>query len=142
MDRGGYDLIAEVNGCLRHIRIKGSALGSKTARQKVHVALADKPSGCVVWVYLNEEDWALGPFLYFGGEPGKPMQPLGVCRIWRTVSDKIRARPGECREFTMLEPFKPVDRDTPRCANPPSGVEAHRALVRRGVVEALVEAVS
>ena len=38
---------------------------------------------------------------------------LGVCRIWRTVSDKIRARPGECREFTMSDPFKPVDRDTP-----------------------------
>ena len=38
---------------------------------------------------------------------------LGVRRIWRTVSDKIRARPGECREFTMSDPFKPVDRDTP-----------------------------
>ena len=41
------------------------------------------------------------------------MYGLGVRRIWRTVSDKIRARPGECREFTMSDPFKPVDRDTP-----------------------------
>ena len=77
VDRGGYDLIAELGGCLRHIRIKGSVLGSKTSRQKVHIALADKPSGCVVWVYLNEEDWNLGPFLYFGGDPGTPMPPLG-----------------------------------------------------------------
>ena len=77
VDRGGYDLIAELGGCLRHIQIKGSVCGSATARQKVHVALADKPSGCVVWVYLNEEDWNLGPFLYFGGDPGTPMPPLG-----------------------------------------------------------------
>ena len=77
VDRGGYDLIAEVGGCLRHIQIKGSVLGSTTAKQKVHVALTHKPSGCVVWVYLNEEDWHLGPFLFFGGQPGKPMPPLG-----------------------------------------------------------------
>ena len=77
VDRGGYDLIAEVGGCLRHIQIKGSVLGSTTARQKVHIALADKPSGCVVWVYLNEEVWNLGPFMYFGAEPGRPMPPLG-----------------------------------------------------------------
>ena len=77
VDRGGYDLIAEVGGCLRHIQIKGSVLGSTTAKQKVHIALAAKPSGCVVWVYLNEQDWNLGPFLYFGAEPGRPMPPLG-----------------------------------------------------------------
>ena len=77
VDRGGYDLIAEVDGCLRHIQVKGSVLGATTAKQKVHIALADKPSGCVVWVYLNEDDWNLGPFLFFGGEPGKPMPPLG-----------------------------------------------------------------
>ena len=77
VDRGGYDLIAEVGGCLRHIQVKGSVLGATTAKQKVHIALADKPSGCVVWVYLNEDDWNLGPFLYFGGEPGKAMPSLG-----------------------------------------------------------------
>ena len=50
-----------------------------------------------------------------GTDQGKTsnMNALGVCRIWHTVSDKIRARPGECREFTMSDPFKPVDRDTP-----------------------------
>ena len=33
VDRGGYDLIAELGGCLRHIQIKGSVRGSTTARQ-------------------------------------------------------------------------------------------------------------
>lgn len=61
VDRGGYDLIAEVGRCLRHIQIKGSALGATTSRLNVHVALSDKPSGCVVWIYLNEEDWSLDP---------------------------------------------------------------------------------
>lgn len=55
VDRGGYDLIAEAGGYLRHIQIKGSVRGAKAARQRVHVALGDKPSGCVVWVYLDDE---------------------------------------------------------------------------------------
>lgn len=33
VDRGGYDLIAELGGCLRHIQIKRSVRGSTTARQ-------------------------------------------------------------------------------------------------------------
>ena len=115
VDRGGYDLIAEVGDCLRHIQIKGSVLGSKTARQKVHVALADKPSGCVVWVYLNEEDWTLGPFLYLGGEPGKPMPPLGEKVARHTKGDATgekKERPN-IREvnkgrFTKLETVEQI----------------------------------
>ena len=38
-------------------------------------ALADKPSGCVIWIcvtfYLE-----IGPFGWFGGEPGKPLRDL------------------------------------------------------------------
>ena len=76
MDRAGYDLIAEHGECLRHIQLKGSTRDAKTATQKVHVALAEKPSGCVVWAVLNDVSLELGPFLFFGGDPGKPLPDL------------------------------------------------------------------
>ena len=66
VDNSGYDLIAEANGLVRHIQLKTSIIGGKTASQKVHTKLAEKPSGCVVWIYFNEDTLHLGPFFYFG----------------------------------------------------------------------------
>lgn len=76
VDNSGYDLITEAQGVVRHIQLKASYEGGKTARQKVHVRLADKPSGCVIWIYFNEETLALGPYYFFGGKPGEPLPSL------------------------------------------------------------------
>jgi hypothetical protein len=65
VDNAGYDLIAEESGLVRHIQLKTSVIGGKTASQKVHTRLAEKPSGCVVWIYFDEKTLELGPFLYF-----------------------------------------------------------------------------
>ena len=76
VDRAGYDLVAEHRGCLRHIQLKGAGTGAKAAKQKVHVGLSEKPSGCVVWVFFDHDSLALGPFLFFGGEPGQSLPDL------------------------------------------------------------------
>lgn len=81
VDRAGYDLVAENGRCLRHIQLKGSMKGATTARQKVHAALADKPSGCVVWVDFDEDSLGLGPFRFFGSEPGTPLPRLNSFRV-------------------------------------------------------------
>lgn len=81
VDRAGYDVIAECNGHVRHIQLKSSYRGSRTATQKVSLSLARKPSGCVVWVYFDSESLELGPFLYFGGEPGEKLPDLEAFRI-------------------------------------------------------------
>ena len=81
VDRAGYDLIAECNGHVRHIQLKASYRDSKTATQKVSLLLTEKPSGCVVWVYFDPDSLELGPFLYFGGEPGKRLPDLDSFRI-------------------------------------------------------------
>lgn len=81
VDNSGYDLIAEQNGIVRHIQLKASYVGGKTARQKVHTKLAVKPSGCVVWVYFNESTLELGPFLFFGGKPGEPLPSLEGMKV-------------------------------------------------------------
>ncbi len=76
VDNSGYDLIVEAMGVVRHIQLKTSIIGGKTAVQKVHTKLADKPSGCVVWIYIDEKTLRLGPFYYFGAEAGKRLPSL------------------------------------------------------------------
>lgn len=76
VDNSGYDLIAEANGVVRHIQLKSTYHGGKAATQKVHMRLSDKPSGCVVWIYFNEDTLELGPFYYFGGKPGESLPSL------------------------------------------------------------------
>jgi len=76
VDNSGYDVIVELNGIIRHIQLKASYVGGKTAKQKVHTRLSSKPSGCVVWVYFNEVTLELGPFLFFGAQPGEPLPSL------------------------------------------------------------------
>ena len=73
VDSGGYDLVIACNGVIRHIQLKSSYLGATTAKQNVNLRLAEKPSGCVVWVVFDESTLALGPFLWFGGPPGSPL---------------------------------------------------------------------
>jgi hypothetical protein len=76
VDNAGYDVIAEANGIVRHIQLKASFIGSTTSRQKIHVRLAEKSSGCVVWIYFDEDTLELGPFLFFGGTPGNQLPDI------------------------------------------------------------------
>ncbi len=84
VDASGYDVVLECNGVLRHVQLKTSRLESKTARQKVNMALASKPSGCVVWI-LRQEDLehcrASLSFLFFGGTSGMPLPSLAGFKV-------------------------------------------------------------
>jgi hypothetical protein len=81
VDNAGYDLIAEDNGIVRHIQLKASYVGGKTSRQKVHARLSGKPSGCVIWIYFDEDTLELGPFLFFGSAPGEGLPSLDGLKI-------------------------------------------------------------
>ncbi len=76
VDNSGYDLIIEANGFLRHVQLKTAFVGAETSRQNIHVSLAKKQSGCVVWIYFNQDTLELGPFLFFGGQPGDPLPDI------------------------------------------------------------------
>ncbi len=76
-DRSGYDIVLEANGIERHVQLKSSFVGAKTARQKVNVKLADRPSGCVIWVQFDPATLELANFLWFGGGPGVALPDLG-----------------------------------------------------------------
>ena len=94
VDRAGYDLVAEHGRYLRHIQLKGAKSGAMTAKQKVHVALAAKPSGCVVWTFLDDDSLRLGPFLFFGGDPGQrlpDLKPFSVSKHTKGNAQGVKA---------------------------------------------------
>jgi hypothetical protein len=81
VDNSGYDVVLECNGVLRYIQLKSSFIGSKTARQNLNLRLAEKPSGCVVWMYFDAETLTLGPFYWFGGEPGGQFPDISDLKV-------------------------------------------------------------
>ena len=102
VDNQGYDLIAEQNGIIRHIQLKTSHLKARTAKQKAHIALSSKPSGCVIWVFFNEQSMELGPFLFFGGSAGLPLPSLDgfkVAKHTKANTEGIKAERPEIREI-------------------------------------------
>jgi hypothetical protein len=76
VDFRGYDLVLELNGIIRHIQMKSATLGSSVKAQKVHTALMEKPSGCVVLLLVNNETLAIGGWRYFGDVAGKPLPDI------------------------------------------------------------------
>ena len=76
VDCAGYDVVITCNRIMRHIQLKASHLDSATARQSVNLRLADKPSGCVIWMRFDPTTLELGPFLWFGDSPGKPLPDI------------------------------------------------------------------
>lgn len=72
-DANGYDVVVEARCIIRHLQLKATRVGGKRASVDVNMALADKPSGCVVWFMANPTTLAIGPFYWLGGAPGEPL---------------------------------------------------------------------
>ncbi|MDD1529808.1 hypothetical protein C7U92_06845 [Bradyrhizobium sp. WBOS7] len=78
VDRGGYDIVLEANGVLRHIQLKSTFSGSAVRHVTVSTRLLDKPSGCVIWLEVNPRTLALESYLWFGDRPGIKLPDLGA----------------------------------------------------------------
>ena len=60
VDNSGYDAIAEANGIVRHIQIKTSVVGGKTASQKIHRKLAVSPAPACSGSTSMKRQWNSG----------------------------------------------------------------------------------
>lgn len=79
VDASGFDVVFECNGILRHVQLKTSKADAKASGQKVNIALAKKPSGCIIWIVRNEDRQTCRmrlSYLFFGGNAGKPLPTL------------------------------------------------------------------
>lgn len=84
VDSSGYDIVFECNGVLRHIQLKTSKEDAKRQTQNVNIALATKPSGCIVWLVRNEDLTTRRvqlSYLFFGDVAGQPLPPLDEFRV-------------------------------------------------------------
>jgi hypothetical protein len=78
VDRGGYDVVLEANGLIRHVQLKSSFRGSKVRKVDVSTKLLRKPGGCVLWLEFDRENLAIERFYWFGGKPGTALPDLGL----------------------------------------------------------------
>jgi hypothetical protein len=75
IDASGYDIVMECNSIIRHIQLKTSIKGASKAKINVNIALAEKPSGCIVLIewYVENNSRILLNYLFFGNQPGNPL---------------------------------------------------------------------
>jgi hypothetical protein len=77
VDRGGYDVVLESNGIIRHIQLKSSFRGSKVREVDVSTKLLRKPGGCILWLEFDRESLAIEGYYWFGGKAGTALPDLG-----------------------------------------------------------------
>jgi hypothetical protein len=78
VDRGGYDVVLETNGILRHVQLKSSFRGSKVREVDVNTKLLHKPGGCILWLEFDRESLVIERYYWFGGKPGIGLPDLGL----------------------------------------------------------------
>lgn len=77
VDRGGYDLVLESNGLIRHVQLKSSFIGSKVRHVSVGTKLMAKPGGCVIWLEFDANSLKIERYLWVGGDPGQALPDIG-----------------------------------------------------------------
>ena len=91
-DAHGYDLVLARDHTVRHIQLK-TGLAKQPGDVSVPMSLAEKPSGCVIWISVTEK-LDLGPYFWFGGAAGKPLPDVSGFSIpLRATHNKLGVRP-------------------------------------------------
>jgi len=80
VDADGYDLVMSYRKIVRHIQFKTVRDDGKAANVKVSLKLMEKPSGCVVWIVVDDE-LNLKAYRWFGDAPGKPLPDIRDMKV-------------------------------------------------------------
>jgi hypothetical protein len=83
-DAGGYDVVVSRGSLVRHIQLKSRLSSSATRQVSVGLRLADRPSGCIVWMVVDEM-LNFDHFLFFGGEAGAKLPDLSSFKVTKHV---------------------------------------------------------
>lgn len=80
VDAFGHDVVLECGSVIRHVQFKARRLDARTSTYKINAKLAERPSGCVVWLgwsRLPSENRVAVQYRWFGGLPGERLPGLG-----------------------------------------------------------------
>ena len=104
VDDSGYDLVLECGGVIRHVQLKSSRHNATTSRQTINIALASKPSGCVVWILRTEDRNRMRlTYRFFGGEPGQALPPMTCFKKGTRVKGRKRRERANARIVTKRQ---------------------------------------
>jgi hypothetical protein len=88
-DAHGYDLVHCRGAIVRHIQFKTQREGNVSTS----LSLAEKPSGCVIWVGIDE-CLNFKTFRWLGGLPGQPLPDIRDMKVSRRQThNKAGIRP-------------------------------------------------
>lgn len=102
VDGAGYDIVIECQSLVRHVQLKSTRRDGKRSNVEVQVKLADKPSGCVVWIYFDPDTVELGPFLWFGEAPGTPLPDISSYRIAKHTKGDSTGHKAKCPGIRLI----------------------------------------
>jgi hypothetical protein len=90
LDAHGYDVVMGRDKIVRHIQFK-AGIRDKPQGVSVSSALADKPSGCVIWIQVDN-GLNMKRFWWFGAGPKEPLPPLGdrISKRIRRTKEGVR----------------------------------------------------
>jgi hypothetical protein len=110
VDDGGYDLVLEGNAITRHVQLKATFRGSKVHRFNLNMGLALKPSGCAIVMLFDPKSLELGPYLWLGGLPGKPLPDLSRYPVGKHTKRDAKGVKGERAKIRVVPraAFQPV----------------------------------
>ena len=100
-DGSGFDVALEAEGVLRHVQLKAMRADGKRAHVDIHMALAAKPSGCVVWMLVDPATFETTAYRWFGAQPGQPLPALGDKAVRHTKADSqgVKAERADLRQL-------------------------------------------
>lgn len=103
VDNSGYDIVLERNSVVRHIQLKASHVGSATARVNINSHLANKPSGCVIWMFFDQGTLEFDHFLWFGEGRGEALASLKDFGVGKHTKANAQGVKGERPNIRVLK---------------------------------------
>ena len=100
-DRGGYDLLLDLGGVVRHVQLKASRKAGTTAEVTVSLELARRPSGCVIWVVVAD-DLSFDHFRWFGSDPGNSLPSISQLKLAKQARANVLGVKAEKPNFRRL----------------------------------------
>jgi hypothetical protein len=84
VDSSGYDIVVSYKSIIRHVQLKASLVNGSTVNQNINASLATQQSGCIIWILIDDALTFKG-YLWFGGEPGKPLPDISKLKQARHI---------------------------------------------------------
>ncbi|HZL25902.1 MAG TPA: hypothetical protein VFC39_05165 [Acidobacteriaceae bacterium] len=110
-DAGGYDLVMSYRKIVRHIQFKTTSINGKAANIKAGLKLMDKPSGCIIWIFVTPE-LEFDHYRWFGSDPGQPLPDIQKMKIAKHTKGNAKGEKAERPEHRIIPLGKFVKLDS------------------------------